>query len=129
MSKKTAYTKVTPSLEFCYQGKVYDVSRLPVTVGEKLSIQEKETGVMVNVSGTDAWCDVPEVELDEMGCRIDKQAMPVNETPTNIYYDNLSHEEQRLLHGYRSLDDCDKTVIDYLMSVLFDRTVGDVNDE
>lgn len=69
MKSKATKTKVTPNLEVHYQGKVYDVSALPVAVGEKLPIQKQEEGVMVDVYCNNKWCIVPEVELDEMGIR------------------------------------------------------------
>lgn len=66
--------KVTPELEIRYKGKVYDVSALPVLVGQKVLVAQNpwQVGgarVCVPSEMGDDWCEVPEVVFDEMGFR------------------------------------------------------------
>lgn len=66
--------KVTPELEIHYKGKVYDVSALPVLVGQKVLVAQNPWEVdgarvcVPNEMGDD-WREVPEVVFDEMGFR------------------------------------------------------------
>ncbi|WP_323843075.1 hypothetical protein [Moraxella sp. Pampa] len=116
--------KVTPGLQAIYLGKSYDVSTLPVTVGQKLLLVPFENNAMVSLNG-EGWRSVPEVELDETGCRIDKPTTPTDEVRMshNICYNQLTDDEKWLLHGYRSLDECDQSIIDYLMCVFGNQKV------
>ncbi|STY93081.1 DDE-type integrase/transposase/recombinase [Moraxella bovis] len=68
--------KVTPELEIRYKGKVYDVSALPVLVGQKILVAQNPwevDGARVCVPTADGtsenWVAVPEVVFDEMGFR------------------------------------------------------------
>ena len=67
--------KVTPELEIRYKGKVYDVSALPVLVGQKILVAQNPwevDGARVCVpmaDGKETWVAVPEVVFDEMGFR------------------------------------------------------------
>lgn len=68
--------KVTPELEIRYKGKVYDVSALPVLVGQKVLVAQNPwevDGARVCVPTADGtgenWVAVPEVVFDDMGFR------------------------------------------------------------
>lgn len=66
--------KVTPQLEVKYKGKHYDVSALPVLVGQKILVAQNpwQVGgarVCVPSETGDDWREVPEVVFDEMGFR------------------------------------------------------------
>lgn len=68
--------KVAPELEIRYKGKVYDVSALPVLVGQKILVAQNPwevDGARVCVPTADGvgenWVAVPEVLFDEMGFR------------------------------------------------------------
>lgn len=106
MSKKAKFVKVSPSLEVRYQGKVYDVSYLPVTVGQKLLIESQKAEVAVSENGND-WFILREV-------------VPVHKSIETQYFydDHFTLEEKWLIYVYRSLDKVDQVIIDRLVSRL-----------
>lgn len=102
--------KVMPELEIKYQGKRYDVSALPVLVGQKVLVAQNPWQVggarvcMPSDMG-DAWCEVPEVIFDDMGFR--KTAVIVGQdykahadTPAQSH----AKEMEKLIMGVDTLD-------------------------
>lgn len=88
--------KVSPELEVKYKGKVYDVSALPVLVGQKVLVAQNPWQVggarvcIPDSAGEDDWLSVPEVIFDEMGFRenaiiVGQAYQACKDTPTQIH--------------------------------------------
>lgn len=104
--------KVTPELEIRYKGKVYDVSALPVLVGQKILVAQNPwevDGARVCVPTADGvgenWMAVPEVLFDEMGFRenaiiIGQGYKAHNDTPAQAH----AKELQKIAMGTDTLE-------------------------
>lgn len=107
--------KVMPTLEVKYKGKLYDVSVLPVLVGQKILIAQNpwQVGgarVCVPTSADEEnWVEVPEVIFDEMGFR--ESAVIVGQgykahadTPAQTH----AKELEKLIMGVDTLDEAEQ---------------------
>lgn len=111
MKNNKAQTKVTPSLEVHYQGKVYDVSRLPVMVGQKVQFALLDSDVATVSLDGNCWLEVWEIAIDEPITTCDEVDLGICST-------DLTQMEQWFLSIYRSLNDEDRNTIERLLSLM-----------